>query len=63
MKGNFLDIPTDCPTRERLGWTGDAQVFFDTGAYLMGTAPFFRKWLRDVKDGQTPEGKSSAVVP
>ena len=32
MKGNFLDVPTDCPTRERLGWTGDAQVFFHTGA-------------------------------
>lgn len=63
MKGNFLDIPTDCPTRERLGWTGDAQVFFDTGAYLMNTAPFFRKWMRDVQDGQTKEGKSSAVVP
>lgn len=63
MKGNFLDVPTDCPTRERLGWTGDAQVFFDTGAYLMNTAPFFRKWLRDVRDGQTKDGKLSAVVP
>lgn len=63
MKGNFLDVPTDCPTRERLGWTGDAQIFFETGAYLMNTAPFFRKWLRDVKDGQKKDGSLSAVVP
>lgn len=63
MKGNFLDIPTDCPTRERLGWTGDAQVFFNTGAYLMDTAAFFRKWLRDLEDGQYPNGLLSAVVP
>lgn len=54
MKGNFLDIPTDCPTRERLGWTGDAQVFFNTGAYIMNTAPFFRKWMRDMEDGELP---------
>ena len=46
-----------------LGWTGDAQIFFETGAYLMNTAPFFRKWLRDVKDGQKKDGSLSAVVP
>ncbi|MEG2930840.1 MAG: alpha-L-rhamnosidase C-terminal domain-containing protein, partial [Ruthenibacterium sp.] len=63
MKGNFLDVPTDCPTRERLGWTGDAQIFFDTGAYLMNTAPFFRKWLRDVEDNQYKTGLISAVIP
>lgn len=63
MKGNFLDLPTDCPTRERLGWTGDAQVFFDTAVYLMDTAAFFRKWLRDLEDGQYPNGLLSAVVP
>ena len=63
MKGNFLDVPTDCPTRERLGWTGDAQVFFDTGAYLMNTAPFFRKWMRDMADDVYPNGLISAVVP
>ncbi|MCD2442017.1 hypothetical protein LQ757_06965 [Agromyces sp. SYSU K20354] len=63
MKGNFLDVPTDCPTRERLGWTGDAQVFFDTAAYLMGVASFFRKWLRDVQDAQANSGKVAAVVP
>lgn len=63
MKGNFLDVPTDCPTRERLGWTGDAQVFFDTGAYLMNVAPFFRKWMRDMADNQFKNGKISAVIP
>ena len=63
MKGNFLDIPTDCPTRERLGWTGDAQIFFDTGAYLMNTAAFFKKWLVDMADGQYKDGRSSAVIP
>lgn len=63
MKGNFLDVPTDCPTRERLGWTGDAQVFFHTGAYLMNTAPFFRKWLRDMADGQYKDGFIGGVAP
>lgn len=63
MKGNYLDVPTDCPTRERLAWTGDAQIFFDTGAYLMDTAAFFRKWMRDVRDNQFKDGKISAVVP
>lgn len=63
MKGNFLDVPTDCPTRERLGWTGDAQIFFDTGAYLMNTAPFFRKWLRDMEDAQYKNGLLPAVLP
>ncbi|MBO7405031.1 MAG: family 78 glycoside hydrolase catalytic domain, partial [Clostridia bacterium] len=63
MKSNFLDVPTDCPTRERLGWTGDAQIFFDTGAYLMNTAPFFAKWLRDMADAQYPDGLLPAVLP
>lgn len=63
MKGNFLDIPTDCPTRERLGWTGDAQVFFNTGAYFMDTAAFFRKWLIDMEDAQYDDGLIPAVLP
>lgn len=63
MKGNFLELPTDCPTRERLGWTGDAQIFFDTGAYLMNTAPFFRKWLVDMEDAVYPDGLLPAVLP
>lgn len=63
MKGNFLDLPTDCPTRERLGWTGDAQIFFDTGAYLMDTAAFFKKWIRDIADAQYKDGLLPAVLP
>ena len=63
MKGNFLDIPTDCPTRERLGWTGDAQIFFDTGAYLMDTSAFFGKWLNDMEDAQYKDGLLPAVLP
>lgn len=63
MKGNFLELPTDCPTRERLGWTGDAQIFFDTGAYLMDTSAFFRKWMVDMEDAQNKNGLLPAVLP
>ena len=63
MKSNYLDVPTDCPTRERMGWTGDAQIFFDTGAYFMDIAAFFRKWLWDMEDNQFKDGKISAVIP
>ncbi|MCH4035528.1 MAG: glycoside hydrolase family 78 protein [Lachnospiraceae bacterium] len=63
MKGNFLDIPTDCPTRERLGWTGDAQIFFSTGAYFFDLAAFMRKWLRDMRDAQYANGLLPAVLP
>ncbi len=64
MKGNFVDIPTDCPQRdERMGWTGDIQVFARTACYLMETGPFFRKWLRDLKAAQLPDGGIPYVVP
>ncbi|MCF7940626.1 MAG: glycoside hydrolase family 78 protein [Spirochaetia bacterium] len=64
MKGNFLDIPTDCPQRdERLGWTGDAQIFAGEACFLMNTDPFFRKWLRDLAADQTPEGGVPHVIP
>jgi alpha-L-rhamnosidase len=63
MKGNFLDIPTDCPTRERLGWTGEAQAFFNTGAYLMNVPALFKKWLKDLSDTQFKTGKTLAVAP
>ncbi len=63
-KGNAVDIPTDCPQRdERLGWTGDAQVFIGTAAYLYGVAPFFRKWLRDLKADQIADGGVPFVIP
>ena len=53
QKGNFLDIPTDCPQRdERLGWTGDAQMFVKTAAYNYDVRLFFKKWLRDLAAAQ-----------
>lgn len=64
LRGNFLDVPTDCPQRdERLGWTGDAQMFVRTAAYLRGVAPFFTKWLRDVAADQRADGGVPFVVP
>ncbi len=63
MKSNYCDVPTDCPTRERLAWTGDAQIYFNTGAYFMNIAPFMRKWMRDIRDDQLKSGKLPAVVP
>lgn len=63
-KGNSLDIPTDCPQRdERLGWTGDAQVFVGTASYLMNVGPFFRKWLRDLAAEQLDNGGVPFVIP
>ena len=64
QKGNFLDVPTDCPQRdERLGWTGDAQVFSRTAAFNMDVAGFFTKWLRDVDADQFETGSVPYVVP
>jgi alpha-L-rhamnosidase len=64
QKGNFLDVPTDCPQRdERLGWTGDAQVFSMTAAYNFNVAPFYTKWMRDVAADQLPSGKVPHVIP
>ncbi|WP_428938000.1 glycoside hydrolase family 78 protein [Fontivita pretiosa] len=64
QKGNFIDIPTDCPQRdERLGWTGDAQVFIRTAAFNMDVANFFTKWLRDMADSQGEDGRIPSVVP
>lgn len=64
QRSNFLDIPTDCPQRdERLGWTGDAQVFCRTASYNMDTALFFRKWLHDLKSEQTAQFGPPHVVP
>jgi len=64
MKGNFLDVPTDCPQRnERLGWTGDAQAFVGTANYLKYSDAFFRKWLRDLKSEQHDGGGIPHVIP
>jgi alpha-L-rhamnosidase len=64
QRGNFLDVPTDCPQRdERLGWTGDAQAFARTAAFNMDVAAFFTKWLRDVAADQLDDGSVPHVVP
>ena len=63
LKGNSIDIPTDCPTRERMGWTGDSQVFFDTASYLVNYAPFIRKHVGDLFDRQWKSGRLAQIVP
>ncbi len=64
QKGNFLEVPTDCPQRdERLGWTGDAQVFIRTACFNLDVAPFFTKWLIDLEDAQLEDGSVPHVVP
>lgn len=64
-RGNFLSVPTDCPQRdERLGWTGDAQVFTPAAAFLFDCTGFFRSWLRDVRLEQSAaDGVVPMVVP
>ena len=64
QKGNYLDIPTDCPQRdERLGWTGDAQVFCKTATYNFDVEKFFDKWLADLMLEQFDNGFVPSVVP
>jgi alpha-L-rhamnosidase len=64
QKGNFIDVPTDCPQRdERLGWTGDAQVFIETAAFNTNVAGFFAKWMQDLEDAQSPTGAYPPVTP
>ena len=64
QKGNFVDVPTDCPQRdERLGWTGDAQVFAQTASFNFDTASFYTKWLQDVALDQQDDGAVPFVVP
>jgi alpha-L-rhamnosidase len=64
QKGNFLDVPTDCPQRdERLGWTGDAQVFSMTAAFNFDVAAFYTKWMKDVSADQLPNGRVPHVIP
>lgn len=63
QKSNFCDIPTDCPTRERSGWSGDAGAFVETGLYLSDCYPVFRKWMAEFGAAQYPDGKASNVAP
>ena len=64
QRGNFFDVPTDCPQRsERLGWTGDAQLFSSTAAFNFNVAPFYTKWLLDLAADQYPDGMVPNVIP
>jgi alpha-L-rhamnosidase len=64
MRGNFLDVPSDCPQRdERLGWTGDIQIFAPTASFLFDSAGFLTSWLADLAAEQRPDGSVPFVVP
>ncbi|KQP56016.1 family 78 glycoside hydrolase catalytic domain [Agreia sp. Leaf283] len=64
MRGNFLSVPTDCPQRdERLGWTGDIQVFTPTATYLFDSAGFLDSWLKDLAAEQSADGTVPHVIP
>src|SRR5690606_13308116 len=63
FRGNAVDVPTDCPTRERLAWTGDYQVFAPTATRLYDVHGFSRKWLRSVRDDQLDDGRIPNFAP
>ena len=64
QRNNFLLVATDCPQRdERIGWTGDLQVFAKTSMYNQNLASFYQKWFQDVMDSQTEEGAYTDTVP
>ncbi len=63
LRGNVCDIPTDCPTRERAGWTGDWQIFVPTAAFLYDVPGFTTKWLRDLAAEQWSSGLVANLAP
>jgi alpha-L-rhamnosidase len=64
LRGNFVDVPTDCPQRdERLGWTGDAEVFSPTACFNMDAASFYTKWMKDFTADQLEDGRIPHVIP
>ena len=64
MMSNYLSVPTDCPQRnERVGWSGDTQVFAETGTFFANTNDFLRKWMRDMRDTQSMAGGFAGVAP
>lgn len=63
QKGNFLDVPVDCSTREKNAWTGDAQIYVNTAAYFMDVEQFFKKWLVDQRIEQYASGKVGITFP
>ncbi|MET0150698.1 MAG: family 78 glycoside hydrolase catalytic domain [Acidimicrobiales bacterium] len=63
FRDNACEVPTDCPQRERAGWTGDWQLFCPTAAYLYDVAGFSAKWLRDLRSDQWPDGRVPNILP
>ncbi len=63
QKSNFVDVPTDCPTRERSGWTGDAALYCHTGLRLMNSEPVYRRWLAECRAAQYPDGRVANIAP
>ncbi|MDR7255107.1 alpha-L-rhamnosidase [Nocardioides sp. BE266] len=63
FRGNACDVPTDCPTRERAGWTGDWQLYVPTASYLYDVQGFSQKWLRDLAVAQWPDGNLGNMAP
>ena len=64
QRGNFPSTPTDCPQRdERLGWTGDTQIFSTTALYNADTKDFYRKWMRDMRNSQREDGAYCCTAP
>lgn len=60
---NYQGVPTDCPTREKRGWTGDAHLCAEAGLLNFDAAPFFTKWLKDFHDVQRPSGQLPGIIP
>lgn len=63
QRANFVSIPTDCPTREKAGWTGDVQVYADTACFNQDSYNFFNAWLEDVRESQSAAGEIPIIVP
>ncbi|HWR70354.1 MAG TPA: family 78 glycoside hydrolase catalytic domain [Dehalococcoidia bacterium] len=63
QKGNFLDVPSDCPQREKMGWTGDIQIYAPTACFLMDCSGFLVKWLQDLKADQRDDGLVPHIIP
>ena len=62
-KGNFLGFPADCPTRENMGWLGDAHLPTEAGRWNFDNAAGYKKWLQDIRDAQAPDGSLKTVIP
>lgn len=63
QRGNMVSIPTDCPQREKTGWTGDVQVYAPTACYEQNVEKFLRHWLEDMRNEQLPDGQIPHIVP